>query len=347
MSNIWLHRISHHMEVSHRLLSNNQLTIGFSDFASEEFVNDILMHGWKALEDAFQSEWGGQSRIRHNLWRFIHEMKKGDWVVVPKWEEFSIFEIVGEKPQPIGALPSQDLTDWHNNPIYLRDTLLYRENDDLIDLGFFWKVKPVRTGISRYDYADAALTSRMKVRGTNVLISDLREDVQEAITAFDAQRPINLHSKITDATVSNVLSILLKNLNPDKFELLVKWYFERVGATSVDIPSKNKRDKEGDADVIASFEPLKTIIYVQAKFHEGETSSWALEQILAYRDSMAAKDLSDEYSQISWVISTGSSYSKEAINLAKEQRIRLINGEQFATMLLQVGLAGLDAAIDK
>lgn len=347
MNNIWLHRISHHMEVSHRLLSNQQLTIGFSDFASEEFVSDVITHGWKALEDAFQTEWGGQSRIRYNLWRFIHEMKTGDWVLIPKWDEFAIYEIVGERPQPIGTLSFQNLTDWHNNPIHLRDGLLYRENGELIDLGFFWQVKPIRTGISRYDYADAALTSRMKVRGTNVLISDLRENVQESIAAFDAHRPINLHSKITDATVNNVLSLLLKNLNPDKFELLVKWYFGRVGATSVDIPSKNKRDKEGDADVVASFEPIKTIIYVQVKFHEGETSTWALDQILAYRDSMAAKDSSDEYSQLSWVISTGSSYSEEAINLAKEQKIQLINGEQFATMLLQAGLAGLDAAIDK
>lgn len=347
MSNIWLHRISHHMEVSHRLLSHNQLTIGFSDFADDDFVNDVLIGGWKTLENYFQDTWGGQSRIRHNLWRFIYEMKPGDLVVVPKWEDFSIYEIIGEKPSAISGVQPNSLRDWHNNPLTIKDGLIHRENGELVDLGFFWQVKPVRTNISRYDYADAALTARMKSRSTNLNISDLQESIDSAIAAFDAKRPINLHSKITDATVESVLTVLHKNLNPDKFELLIKWYLTRVGASSVTIPSKNKRDKEGDADVVAIFEPIKTVIYVQAKFHAGETAAWALEQILAYRDSMIEKDSTDDYSQLSWVISTADRYSEEAIKLAKEQNVRLINGNQFVTMLLQAGITGLDEALDK
>jgi hypothetical protein len=335
------------MEVSHRLLSHNQLTIGFSDFADDDFVDDVLTGGWKTLENYFQDTWGGQSRIRHNLWRFIYEMKPGDLVVVPKWENFSIYEITGEKPAPVSNLKLNSLSDWHNNPVFIKDGLIHRENDELVDLGFFWDVKPIRTDVSRYDYADAALTARMKSRSTNLNISDLRGSINSAIAAFDAQRPINLHSKITDSTVQTILTILRKELNPDKFELLLKWYFKRVGALSVSIPSRNKRDKEGDADIIATFEPIKTIIYVQAKFHEGETSTWALEQIMAYRDSMANKDSTDDYSQISWVVSTADTYSEAAIKLAKEQSVRLINGEQFVIMLLQAGITGLDEALDK
>ncbi len=335
------------MEVSHRLLSHNQLTIGFSDFADNEFVDDILTGGWKALENYFQDTWGGQSRIRHNLWRFIYEMKLGDLVVVPKWENFSIYEIVGEKPSAINSIKPNSLSDWHNNPVIIKDGLIHRENGELVDLGFFWDVKPIRTDISRYDYADAALTARMKSRSTNLNISDLRESVESAIAAFDAKRPINLHSKITDATVESVLNILHRNLNPDKFELLIKWYLIRVGASSVTIPSRNKRDKEGDADVVAIFEPIKTVIYVQVKFHVGETPKWALEQILAYRDSMTEKDSTDDYSQLSWVVSTADNYSEETIKLAKEEKIRLITGSQFVTMLLQAGITGLDEALDK
>ena len=335
------------MEVSHRLLSHNQLTIGFSDFAEAEFVADVLLGGWRTLENYFQSTWGGQSRIRHNLWRFIYEMKPGDLVVVPKWEDFSVYEITGEKPTVIGDVQPNSLRDWHNNPLTVSDGLIHRENGDLIDLGFFWQVKPIRTNISRYDYADAALTARMKSRSTNLNISDLRESVESAIAAFDAQRPINLHSKITDATVASILGILHKNLNPDKFELLIKWHLTRIGASNVTIPSKNTRDKEGDADIVAIFEPIKTVIYVQAKFHIGETPKWALEQILAYRDSMTEKDSTDDYSQLSWVISTADRYSEETVKLAKEQKVRLINGSQFVTMLLQAGITGLDEALDK
>ncbi len=351
MNNIWLHRIKHHAEVSHRLLEQGYLTIGFSDFATPDFVVEVKEGGWDGMEDAIASEWGEDhrhTRVRYNLWRFTQEMKAGDWVVVPIWEYFSIYEIVGTEPQLIGELDASNVSDWHNNPVAMYDGLLYREDGELIDLGFFWRVKPVRTGLSRYDYADAALTSRMKFQGTNVAIpEEMRSSIQKAITAFDNERPINLRSEIADAMTANVLTLLNNNLNPDKFERLVKWYFERVGATSAFIPAKNESGKEGDADVIATFEPVKTIFYAQVKFHTGETSDWAVQQINAYQKSKAEKDLTDEYTQVAWVVSLGFTYSEEAINLAKEQKIQLINGEQFTTMLLEAGLAGIDEAIAK
>jgi Holliday junction resolvase-like predicted endonuclease len=58
-------------------------------------------------------------------------------------------------------------------------------------------------------------------------------------------------------------SVILDELNDDKFEKLVKWYFDQVGATETIIPSKNYADKVGDVDVIATFENIKTIINVQ------------------------------------------------------------------------------------
>ncbi|GAB3634889.1 hypothetical protein GCM10027422_04790 [Hymenobacter arcticus] len=352
MNNIWLHRIKHHAEVSHGLLEKGYLTIGFSDFSRIDFLNDLNTHGWDALENAFAEEWGEDyrhTRIRYNLWRFLKEMKPGDWIVIPIWDTFSIYEISGKEPMPISSLSLNPILNWHGNPVnFHNDGLLHRENNELIDLGFFWEVKPIRTGLSRYDYADAALTSRMKFQGTNVQIPEhLRNSLEEAIVAFDKQRPINLHSLLTEANVNNTLAILHKSLNPDKFERLVKWYFERVGATNVTIPHKNESGKEGDADVVATFEALKTVFYAQVKFYNGEASSWAVEQISAYCKSKADKDLSEEYSQVSWVISSGTEYSKEAIELAKEQKIQLINGQQFASMLLQVGLEGLDTAIDR
>ena len=39
---VWLHRISHCKEVSFKLLEMGYLTIGFSDIAKEEFLNEIL-----------------------------------------------------------------------------------------------------------------------------------------------------------------------------------------------------------------------------------------------------------------------------------------------------------------
>ena len=54
----------------------------------------------------------------------------------------------------------------------------------------------------------------------------------------------------------------------------------KLGADKVDIPSKNNKENAvenyADVDVIAIFEKLKHIIYIQAKFHNGKTSDWAV-----------------------------------------------------------------------
>lgn len=349
--NIWMHRISYHMEVASPLLSAGYLTIGFSDFLDiEDFINSAIQRGMTMIDEACAAYWpkNPQSRTRHNLRRFVCEMKKGDWVVVPKWDNFDIYEIIGEKPQIISELPADSIHDWHKRPVTLgNDGYLYRDNGELIDLGFMWRVKPVRLLLSRYKFADAALTARMKHRGTNISISDLRQSVETAVSAFDANRPVDLYNSLAEATVRAVLSVIRKELNDAKFERLVKWYLERVGASEAEIPAKNERNKEGDADVVAAFDFIKTAIYVQAKFHSGTTDKWSVEQIVSYRNSEAGTTFADGYSQVCWVITSADKFSDAAVELASINKVQLINGEQFANMLLQAGFTGLDTALDR
>ncbi len=349
MKNYWLHRISYHAEVSYPLLDNNFLTIGFSDFADQSILDKIQAGTkwetrWNQLEISFDEMWGSRPRTRHNLWRFI-EMKKDDLVVIPSWGTFSVYKIVAEKPAPIGKIPLKEFRDWQKREVKVKDGLLYREAT-VIDLGFFWEVRPIATGISRYDYADSALTARMKIRSTNALITDLQHSVQNAILAYELKRPINLHSQIVEAIIPQVLKTLKTELSPDKFETIIKWYFERIGATEVYIPSKNENGKEGDADVIAIFEPIKTVIYVQAKFHDGETSTWAIDQIIAYKNNKekSSEAMDDGYTRIGWVISTSERYSDECSNMAKEDKIQLVDGRKFAIMLIEAGIININKA---
>ncbi|RSK44470.1 restriction endonuclease [Hymenobacter perfusus] len=344
--NIWLHRISWHAEIAHPLLSRNMLSIGFSDFSSQEFIDNVLHNGWNIVDEACDEHWGVRPRNRHNIWRFIHEMKADDLVVVPMWDTFSVYELEGQ-PQPIAQVRNENLKDWQENPIVLGpDTLLHKiDSEEAIDLGFFWNVKPIELGISREKFADRALTARMKIRTTNAWITDIKSSIERAISAFSDNRPINLHAQITEQTVPIVLDTIRQNLNPDKLEKLIKWYFERVGASDVFIPAKNEAGKEGDADVVATFEAIKTIIYVQAKLHGGETSVWASEQITAYKESRSSAV--DEYSKLCWVISTADTYSKECVVYSKENDVRLINGKQFVEMLLEAGISGLDNTFNK
>jgi len=343
--NIWLHRISYHAEVSYPLLENNYLSIGFSDFSESSFISMTCVDkGWDAFEQYFDETWGSRPKTRYNLWRFIAEMDEGDWVVVPSWGTFSIYELTEELAMPISEIEIQDLRDWHGNRLIKKDNgLLYRENNDLIDLGFVRKVKTIKKGIPRYEYADSALTSRMKIRSTNANISDLKQSIEKAILGYEKGQPLNIHSLIINKTRQQILDTIRAELSPDKFEALVRWYFLRIGASDSYIPSKNESGKEGDADVVAVFEPIKTIIYAQVKFHIGETSTWALEQIKSYKQQKDSMD--DGYSKISWVISSADGFSQEAYDFAKEAKVLLVDGTQFTIMLLEAGIVNLDKAL--
>ena len=87
-----------------------------------------------------------------------------------------------------------------------------------------------------------------------------------------------------ETCAADVRKTVLDSLSPDQFEQLIQGYFNELGATA-DIPGKNEQDKEGDADIVATFEPLKLIVYVQAKLHDGTTDGWAVKQIKEYTES--------------------------------------------------------------
>ena len=349
---IWLHRISHCAEVSYPLLEKGYLSTGWSDFSTLEFVEKSCgENGGSYFDETIEQEWGNQPRSRYSLWYFLTGMEKGDWVVVPSSGTFSIFEIEDDKVLSNNELVQLvEIKDWSGNSVKMgEDDYLHNMAENsvnkkgVVDLGFFRKVKPIAIEISRYEYADAALTSRMKVRQTTADISDLQASVEKALAAFKKEKPLNIYSQIVEKASQQILDTLQSELTPDKFEYLVKWYFERIGATSVYIPAKNERGKEGDADVVATFETIKTIIYTQVKFYQGETSSWAIEQITNYKSQKDSID--DGYSKIAWVISSSDSFSEEARKLAKVANIQLFDGVTFATMLLEAGIANLNGAI--
>lgn len=354
----WLHRISHHQEVARPLLEKEEgagfLTIGFSDVSTPEFLS-------KAPSASHVDDWdeemiylfGYKSKSRFGLWHFLHEMKPGDRVLVPGYKEFSIYEIAS-KPKLIREVNAVDLKTWNNKPVEKKDNFLFVD-DEKVDLGFFRKVKLHQgaKNISRADYADSDLTARMKTRWTNAEISGLEESINTAISHHKEDKPLSLHSSIMEQAGELVLENIYKELNPGKFEELVKWYFRKIGAIDASIPSKTGEAQEGaaDVDVIATFESIKTLVYVQAKFHgtESETNEWALEQIREYRKN---QPLDDDYSKVYWVVSTAKEFAEECVNLAKEIRqemrmpLSLINGEEFARMLIDAGIENLDTAFD-
>jgi hypothetical protein len=332
--NYWLHRISHIAELSYPLLDKGFLSIGFSDFTDIEFIDKVLSNDRAYFDSQFQEMWGKTPRTRHHLWNFL-KMLKGDIVIVPSWGTFYVCEITDERPLLIGDTFSEGLKSWGGKPVSTNGTHLLVD-DKPIDLGFARQVKVRYKKISRDKFADAKLTSRMKIRQTNANINDLKTSIEKSIENYKKNKPIHLHSIIIDKTAKLVLEAIKDELNPDKFEKLVKAYFRTIGANEVAIPAKNESNKEGDADIVAVFENIKLIIYIQAKFQKGQISEWGASQILDYKTNKESID--DGYNKVAWVITTANTFNEKAENIAKENEIQLINGDEFSKMLLNVGI---------
>lgn len=331
----WLHRISHLAELSYPLFERGFLTIGFSDFSNSEMLDMVLANDRDYFNKQFQEKWGSVPRTRNNLWNFL-KMSKGDIVIIPSWGTFFVCEITDDRPLLIRETFSEGLKSWGDKSILTNGTQLISENGEVYDLGFARKVNVLYRQVSRDKFADAKLTSRMKIRQTNVSINDLKTSIEKSIENYQANRPIHLHSIIIDKTANLVLDAIIAELNPDKFEKLVKTYFKTIGASEVFIPAKNESNKEGDADIVAVFENIKLIIYTQAKFQNGQISEWGTTQILDYKANKESLD--DGYNKVAWVITTANTFNEKAQNLAKENQIQLINGLDFSKMLLNVGI---------
>lgn len=339
----WLHRITggdNAIEFAHPLLfSNNYLSIGWSDLSEDAFIKDVKERGEEAINTAMQKAgWKlPLPKNRWNLWRFINEMKKGDLVVVPTWGEFSLFEIEDDLVLSNQSMEVSLFKDWNGKYAVLNeDGYLYNAEGKCVDLGFYRKVTPIELNIPREGYTDQDLYSRMKIRQTNADISDLHISIINAYNAFIEKKPINLKDKIVEETAKKLLDLVEKFTNDIKFEELVRWYLKSLGAR-VEKPSKNEsKTEDGDADAVGYFDSIKTAIMVQVKKHKenSETDDWAVQQIKAYK---ANHNYGDYFTQM-WVISSSKKFNDEAKNLAEAEGVRLIDGIEFAKMILDAGL---------
>ena len=349
----FLHRIGKHIEWSHPLLEHkNLLSIGWADIAVlPDFISGH-QNDWTKVPETVaeycQKQGDVTSRSRFALQRFL-EMDTGDQVIVPTWGAFHIYEIENDErlvPKQIED-DLKGLESWYGNRATINKEhriTVVEDEEQQIDLGFFRRVKCIERQIPRDGFADAALTSRMKVRQTNVEITDLRDKIKDAHNRYKDKRPINLRYQLLKKCESGVQETIWEMLNNDEFENLIAKYFEQRGAIT-DKPAKNKPGK-GDADIIATFESLKLIVYVQAKRHEGETDSWAVDQIQQYVDGKNGSGADDEYTKILWVVSNAKEFSEDCKEKAKRdgsgKGVRLIDGIEFAQMLLDTGFEHLD-----
>lgn len=331
--NYWLHRISggtNGWQLAHQLLKEkNLISIGWSKLSTKEAALDIQTKGEYAIKELYKKEKWELSRGRWSLHRFIYQMKKGDYVVIPGWKDFTVYEIISDNILCNADIPEEWL-DYKGYSIC--DKSINDSNGATVDLGFYREVCPLRDPLPRDGYAPQELASRMKIRQTNADINDLSEQIEEVLLR---ELPINIHEDILKKTEKVVLSLIRKELDADKFERLVEWYLYKIGADDVTTPSKSGSPTEdGDADKVAYFEKLKFVLLVQVKKHEGTTGDWAVKQISSF-------DYNNEfngYTTGTWVISSADAFSANALDLAKQKNARLLTGLDFARLIVEEGV---------
>ena len=331
-TNYFLHRISYCYRFSHSMLEKGYLSIGYENLFSEELY-EIVENGdyYGEFKSYVQNMWGKCPKGIHHLWRFIHDFKKGNYIIVPQFGGvFSIYEIVGDNF--IGK-NDKELESLLKPFINTED---YKKSD------FFWKVKPIYTNIKRNEYANSELTRKMHYRGTNISCNDIAETINELLENLHNNRPINLTYDILNTCSESIFNLVRNRLNPSKFEKLIELYFKQCGADNIGKPSKID-NPNGDCDIQASFDLIKIIIHVQAKFHTDYTDKWAIEQINNFLEYNSSNE--DGYSHIGWVISSCDDFPEDAKNLAIDNNILLINGKTFSEMLLKAGISSLEGNI--
>lgn len=347
--NAWLHRNNHNGDVAWRFLGFNEkgeftpnaeieyyISVGcisrnlkYSDFKEIDVIspNDKGKEKWEKFEKICIDKLydGKKPRYRHSLWRFLFEFKSGDILLVPgNYGDFHVFKIVSDKViyreelKHISELPEDPKHDFH----------------------YFWKVEPIRVKMSRYLIADQSLISRMKIRGTTSwLDDDLKNSIENAVKTEGRIQPGIL---ATEAAKTLFWKSIQKNIDDNKFERLIRWYFLKKGADSARILPK-KTEGEKDADVEATFDSFRLKRYVQAKKHDNKVNiEKAYNQIKKYKEHLENVPINDGYTNLYWIIY--SSMKEQNAEILDSDDIRVISGNEFAEMLLDVGIADLDRA---
>lgn len=95
----------------------------------------------------------------------------------------------------------------------------------------------------------------------------------------------------------------------------------------------------GDANIIAKFEPIRVILYCQAKFHNGKTGQVGIEQISSFSEQSELMDIFKNWmgNFLRGSVFAGGDYPS--------QKVKCSTNRQFSKTLIEAGPEYLDQAI--
>ena len=340
-NNIWMHRNNHYGIKAWEILGFKKERFVYDGVDNKSYISIGCMSGTLSKEAFYQIKNSGNDkfnefdevfskknniekrRFRHSLYKFLFEYQIGDILVIPGHKEIHVFKVVSD------IIYGDELKDVIGN---------IPEKDDFV---YFRELEPVRINIPRNGYLNSEFLGTLKNRGTVLDISYYKNHVIEVLAKSEAD---SLHEKIVNVTSELLLGCINESLSPEQWESIICLIFDKMGADQADVLPKCPSQKEGveDADVLAVFEKLKIVVFVQAKKYKGEADmSGAIKQINEYEQKY--REQYKGYTTLKWIVCS----STKIVNKedCENNGIRIIDGNEFVRILLDLGINNIDSII--
>ncbi|SHH02591.1 Restriction endonuclease [Anaerosphaera aminiphila DSM 21120] len=269
-----MYRISNESNISKKLLKKvGLLSIGWYSIVESGYYDEVIekinyLNKYEFskyfMELGQKLNYDSMTRNRsYFLYNFLR-LRPSDYVVVAESGVFNIYKVVGT---PYSNSKSTD-------------------NIRRYDIGFLVKVERVFEDVPRSEYLTSRLNSALKFRGTNLVLDDWESDIKIVMKNIEKKEPVFSMRPIKNNIAKRVHEHILKKLDENQFEILIKEYLRKIGSSEPKIPSKQKKNSRNDSiadiDVIAPFNKIGAIIYVQAKHHDGVSDRYGIEQLIGY-----------------------------------------------------------------
>ena len=298
-------------------LKSNQIIIGWSE--SEGLLKRSLT--WSQFREiVHEAHYSDRADYRKSgaaaghMWRFVRQMQIGDLVVVPYGSEFYVAEITGDASYD-GKRVEEDTA--------------YRRNVKWLN-----SKKPIPR-----EWAKSALISRMKIQGTSADATDLLPEIRECLRRAESGAAPSFFESLQQRLAEETLKELQEGfMNEVAFERLIREVLLRLGAVEARIVPRNE---DQGADIIAIFRvagAFSQTVAVQAKYWKPDppVGKKVVKQLI--------QGIEAEKAVLGLVITTGTvaeDAEREAEDYFDETgiRIELLDGKQFAKLIVELGIS--------
>jgi restriction system protein len=292
---------------------SNIVSIGWSTIDNSHLKNET---GWGKFRESLKTSLAGNAwaqnqsnnywgNVAGSVWRFIHEIKVGDFLLIPCPGSVDVCKVAKEA---------------------------YFDTSGMIsDSAWRLVVEPIKKGVPR-NYASNSLQKRLKGYQTCLDISDLANQVDDLL---NRNRPINFAESVLGQARKPMVNALLESVNDRGFERLVKQLFEAAGASRCNLLAKNDF-RPGDVDIEAFFDlnivgPSSEIkVGIQVKQHNGTTGSWGVQQLVDRKEV-------EGYDRL-YLITTAENISEDAMEIAALEGVTIITKDDLVSWMLGVGV---------